>query len=187
MVDRITRAASRMHEMLEELLAVSRAGRVVNAPRPVPLKHVVREASEALAKEIEERGVAIDVAPDLPTVRADPTRLREVLQNLIGNAVRFMGDQPDPRIEISATRENGHTVCSVRDNGIGIAPEHFERVFGIFNRLNPSIEGTGVGLAVAKRVIEAHGGRMWIVSEGPGTGTTFRFSLPDVPPTSSQS
>jgi len=116
-------------------------------------------------------------------VYGDRQRLVEVLQNLLDNAVKFMGDQSDPRIEIGARSargedaEHGEPVFYVKDNGIGIAPEHYDRVFGLFNQLDPKIEGTGVGLALVKRIVEFHGGRIWVESEA-GKGATFCFTLP---------
>jgi signal transduction histidine kinase len=110
----------------------------------------------------------------------------EALQNLLDNAAKFMGAQKEPRIEIGwegqdAGAERGKSVFYVRDNGMGIAPEHFERVFGLFNKLDPKTEGTGIGLALVKRIIEVNGGRIWVRSE-PGKGSTFLFTLPTSDP-----
>jgi signal transduction histidine kinase len=113
-------------------------------------------------------------------VFGDRPRLLEVLQNLIDNAAKFMGPQKAPRIEIGQSgndREHGMPVFYVRDNGIGIASEHFERVFGLFNKLDAQSDGTGIGLALVRRIIEVHGGRIWVESE-IGRGTTFYFTLP---------
>jgi signal transduction histidine kinase len=101
-----------------------------------------------------------------------------VLQNLIDNAVKFMDTQAEPRIEIGQNGdEDGRPVLFVQDNGIGIAPEFHERIFGLFNKLDPRSDGTGVGLALVKRIVEIHGGRIWVESQA-GKGTTFYFSLP---------
>ena len=108
----------------------------------------------------------------------DQPRLLEVLQNLVENAVKYMGDQPKPRIEIGARRENDRDVCYVRDNGVGIEARYHHKVFGLFDKLQPDSEGSGVGLALAKRIVEVHGGRIWIESEGSGRGSTFCFSIP---------
>jgi signal transduction histidine kinase len=126
-----------------------------------------------------ERNVTIDVIPGMPSVRGDRLRLVEVVQNLLDNACKFMGDQPHPQIEIGGRLEDleqGKAVFYVRDNGIGIAPEHHERVFGLFSQLDPNVEGTGVGLALVKRIIEFHGGRIWVES-ALGNGSTFYFTL----------
>jgi signal transduction histidine kinase len=104
----------------------------------------------------------------------------EVLQNLLDNAAKYMGDQPDPRIEIGQRGEDaerGQLIFFVKDNGIGIAPEYHERIFGLFNKLDPKSEGTGIGLALVKRIVEVHGGRVWVESE-LGKGSTFFFTLP---------
>ena len=105
-------------------------------------------------------------------------RLLEVYQNLVENAVKFMGDQPAPRIEIGAHQNGEEVVCYVQDNGIGIDPRFHEKVFGLFDRLDQQVEGTGIGLALVKRIVEVHGGRIWVESTGEGHGSTFYFSFP---------
>ena len=120
----------------------------------------------------------IVIASGLPAVIADRVRVTEVLQNLIDNAAKFMGEQANPRIEIGGTSGDGEASLFVRDNGAGIDPSHHERIFGLFDKLDPKGEGTGVGLALVKRIVDAHGGRIWVESEGSHTGTTFRFTLP---------
>ena len=117
------------------------------------------------------------MAADLPTVHADRRRLLEVLQNLIENASKFTGSQAQPKIEIGWRRDGSEPVFYVRDNGQGIEPRFLERVFGLFEKLDPGGDGTGVGLALVRRIIEAHGGRAWAESEGLGHGATFCFTL----------
>jgi signal transduction histidine kinase len=114
-------------------------------------------------------------------VRGDATRLIEVMQNLLSNAIKFMGDQEAPEIEVgyAGPDKDGKAILFVRDNGVGIERQYQERIFGLFNRLDPTIEGTGVGLTLVKRIVENHGGRIWVVSE-PGQGSTFFFTLPVV-------
>jgi light-regulated signal transduction histidine kinase (bacteriophytochrome) len=126
---------------------------------------------------IEERGAVITHEP-LPTVIADKIQLAQVFQNLIGNAIKFH-KEGTPRVDIAARRSNGEWIFSVKDNGIGINPKDFDRIFVIFQRLHTRQEyaGTGIGLAVCKRILERHGGRMWVESS-PGQGSTFYFSLP---------
>ncbi len=177
--DQIGDAADKMARLLEELLELSRVGRQINAPESLDLNQLVQEALEGVAMQVEHQEVDIQVASDMPTIVGDAGRLREVFQNLIDNAIKFMGAQESPRIEIGAQRNNGEVRCFVRDNGIGIAPEYQDRVFNLFDRLDAGIEGTGIGLALIKRIIEVHGGRIWIVSEGEGQGSTFWFTLPE--------
>jgi PAS domain S-box-containing protein len=174
---RISIAVDRMELLLSDLLKLSRIGRFVNPSEIIPFDEVAREAVELAAGRIRDRGIAVDLHPRLPAVYGDRQRLVEALQNLIDNAARFMGDQHDPRIEIGQRgEENGSPVFYVQDNGMGIAPEHHEKVFGLFNKLDPAMDGTGVGLSIVKRVIELHGGRIWVES-GPGKGSTFYFTL----------
>ncbi|MCP4658144.1 MAG: hypothetical protein GY856_22260 [bacterium] len=174
----IRAATTKMGRLLEELLELSRIGRMVNPPEEVPLSELAREAVELVAGRIAERGVELVIPPEMPTVVGDRPRLLEVLQNLIENAVKFMGPQEKPRVEITAVEEQGETVCHVRDNGIGIDPRYHEKVFGLFDKLDPQVEGTGIGLALVRRIIEVHGGRVRVESEGEGRGSTFSFSIP---------
>ena len=182
-IQRITDATDKMQRLLNELLELSRVGRLKNESTGFPFRDLAQEASDLVQGRIMARGIRIFMDPDLPTVYGDRPRLTEVLQNLVDNAAKFMGDQTEPRIEIgSAGEEEGKPIFYVRDNGMGIAPEHFERVFGLFNKLDPKTDGTGVGLALVKRIIEVHGGRIWVESE-VGKGSTFFFTLPSFEPT----
>lgn len=177
-VDRISAAADRMKQLLDELLELSRIGRIVNPPQVFPLADLAREAAEHLDGQLRERNVCVEIADNLPTVRADRIRLLEVLQNLLENSVKFLGEQPNPRIEIGSRTGAEEPIYFVRDNGIGIDPRFHDKVFGLFEKLAPDSPGTGIGLALVKRIIEVHGGRIWIESAGPGTGTTICFTLP---------
>jgi len=184
-IQRINEATDRMHELLTDLLELSRIGRKMNAPEMISFESLVNEVIEIMNGRLRERGVEVIVKGEFQKVYGDRQRLLEVVQNLMDNAAKFMGDQLHPLIEIGqdGREENGNATFFVRDNGIGIAPEFHERVFGLFNRLNPGIEGTGIGLALVKRIVEFHGGRVWIQSEA-GSGATFYFTLPTVPPIS---
>ena len=152
----------------------------MNAPEMISFDYLVHEVIEIINGRLQEHGVEVIVNDGFQKVYGDRRRLLEVVQNLMDNAAKFMGDQPMPLIEIGQHGEsdNGFVTFFVRDNGIGVAPEFHERIFGLFNRLNPKIEGTGIGLALVKRIIEFHGGRIWIQSEA-GNGATFYFTLPD--------
>jgi signal transduction histidine kinase len=155
---------------------------VINPPEEVSLSVIAEEAVSLVAGAIDSRGVEVSIEPDLPTLVGDRPRLVEVLQNLIENAVKFMEDQPVPRVEITGEDDGEMVLCTVRDNGVGIDSRYLDTVFGLFNRLTSKGEGTGVGLALVKRIVEAHGGRAWVESEGPGRGSAFSFSIPRNPP-----
>lgn len=175
---RIQEAANKMHKLLTELLELSRVGRLMNQPEDIPFNSLVNDAMDIVHGQIEKLHITVQTQPNLPTVRGDRQRLTEVLQNLIDNAAKYMGDQPAPLIEIGQHgEEDGKPLLFVRDNGIGIAPEYHERIFGLFNKLDARSDGTGVGLALVKRIIEFHGGRIWVQSEA-GKGSTFYFTLP---------
>jgi PAS domain S-box-containing protein len=180
---RILEATERMRRLLDELLELSRIGRIVNAPQEIAFEAIVREAVELLDGPLKAQGVQVHIDPGLPTVYGDRVRLVEVIQNLVDNAVKFRGNQPEPRIEIGARVSElpGQTVFFVRDNGIGLEPVAYEKVFGLFNKLDARSEGTGVGLALVKRIIEVHGGRVWVDSPGLQGGTTFYFTLAAAP------
>ncbi len=177
-MERMVQAVDKMEQLLNELLDLSRIGRLVNPPTAVPLGELAEEAAQLVKGRIDRQRVRIVISPDLPTVVGDRPRLSEVLQNLIDNAAKYMGDQPEPRIEIGCRREGTEIVCFVRDNGGGIEPRYHDKIFGLFEQLDPEAEGSGVGLALVKRIVEIHGGRLWVESDGPGQGSTFYFTLP---------
>ena len=177
-IQRIQDAVDKMHLLLKELLELSRIGRIINLPEKILFNDIVREALELVHGQLETNKVTVQAQPGLPAIYGDRQRLIEVLQNLIDNAAKYMGDQPSPCIEIGQHgEESDHIIFFVKDNGIGIDPQYHERVFGLFNKLDPKTDGTGVGLAIVKRIIEVHGGRIWVKSE-VGKGSTFYFTLP---------
>lgn len=178
-IDRIKKAADRMAQLLEDLLELSRIGRQVNPPQDVSLTELACEAAEIVLGQIRERAVDVVIEEAMPVVQGDRVRLLEVFQNLIDNAVKFIGSQPEPRIEVGAQENADETVYFVRDNGVGIDPQYCEQVFGLFERLDADAKGTGIGLAIAKRIVEVHAGRIWVESEGTGQGSTFYFTLGD--------
>jgi PAS domain S-box-containing protein len=171
--------ANRMQRLIKDLLLYSRVTTRGAAPVPVDMKVVLGEAKDNLQVAIKETG-ALVTNNDLPVVAADHTQLVQVLQNLIGNAVKFRGETP-PRIHISAEKTGGDWKISIQDNGIGIEPQYFERIFVIFQRLHTAdkYQGTGIGLALCKRIVQRLGGNMWVESE-PGQGSTFYFTLKGV-------
>ncbi|HSD65535.1 MAG TPA: ATP-binding protein [Vicinamibacteria bacterium] len=180
-IARISDAVAKMQRLLAELLELSRVGRVVNPPETVSLGVLAREAEALVAGRIAERHVEVRIEEGLPPVWGDRDRLREVLQNLIDNAVKFVGDAPRPRVEIGMRRDASERVFFVRDNGIGIDPVFREKVFGLFEKLDPGSEGTGVGLALVRRILALHGGRVWVEPGEAGRGSTFCFTLAEPP------
>ncbi len=175
---RIRGAVEKMHTLLGELLELSRIGRLINPSGVFPFEELANNALELAHGQIETLRVAVSLQPNLPAVYGDPQRLTEALQNLIDNAAKFMGGQPNPQIEIGYEGdENGLSIFFVRDNGMGIPNELQGRIFGLFEKLDSRSEGTGIGLAIVKRIIEVHGGRIWVQSE-MGKGSTFFFTLP---------
>jgi signal transduction histidine kinase len=178
---RIRSATDRMAQLLEDLLELSRTGRIDRPHEDVPFEEVVREARSLAEGRLSTRGVSVEVEGPLPVVRGDRHRLVELVQNLLDNAAKFMGDRADPQVRIGSRQSGaaaGQVALYVRDNGIGIDPAHQGRVFELFHRLDPRVEGTGLGLALARRIVETHAGRIWVESAGVGRGSTFCFSLP---------
>lgn len=168
--------AQRMQRLLADLLAYSRVGSQGKPLAPVAAEGVAKRAIATLAGAIRRASASVSVGP-LPTVLADEVQLEQLLQNLTGNALKFRGERP-ATVEISATPLNDHWQFAVKDNGIGIDSQHRERIFQMFQRLHErgTYEGTGVGLAIAKRIVERHGGRIWLESELQ-VGSTFFFTL----------
>ncbi|MFZ6029128.1 MAG: sensor histidine kinase [Chloroflexota bacterium] len=182
-IQRILAATDKMQQLLEDLLELSRIGRITNPSQEIPFNRIVEEAIELVHGQITAGKVQVVIAENMPVIYGDRTRLVQVMQNLLENATKFMGDQANPRIEIGVTSSPFNfrlrdPVFFVRDNGIGIPPEHHERVFGLFSKLSTRSDGTGIGLALVKRILNTHGGDIWVESQGMGTGTTFYFTLP---------
>ncbi len=175
---RIQGAVNKMYVLLNDLLELSRIGRLMNKPEMVSFGDLVDDALQIVQGRLEAKGVTVQTQPDLPAIHGDRQRLVEVLQNLLDNAAKFSSEQPSPLIQVGLMgEENGKPIFYVRDNGIGIAPQYHDQVFGLFNKLEAGGEGTGIGLAIVKRIIEVHGGRIWVESE-IGRGATFCFTLP---------
>jgi light-regulated signal transduction histidine kinase (bacteriophytochrome) len=144
--------------------------------KPADCQVILREARDNLMRAIEESGAVITQEP-LPKVLGDEVQLLQLFQNLVANAIKFRG-QVSPRIRVSAQQSGPEWIFAIQDNGIGIAPEHQKRIFSIFQRLHHRSEypGTGIGLALCKKIVERHGGRIWVESQ-PGQGSTFYFSI----------
>jgi len=170
-------AADKMERLLDQILEFARIGHQKVAPVMVTLQEVVQEALDLVAGQIAERGVQVEATQETVWLHGDRFRLVQIFQNLVDNAVKFLGDQPSPRIEIGAEQEDGEIVLFVRDNGKGIDPQSHSKLFGLFEKLDPGTPGSGVGLATVRRIVEAHGGKIRAQSDGLGKGATFRFTL----------
>jgi len=171
--------AKRMQALINDLLAFSRVGRIERPRELVDLDDLVAHATSVLSLAIEETGATVEVRGDLPEVYGERSLLGLVLQNLISNAIKFHGDEP-PVVHVSARRDGGRWELSVADNGIGIDAEYADRIFVIFQRLHARevYAGTGIGLTMCRKVIEYHGGQIWLDLSQNGAGSTFRFTLP---------
>ena len=171
----------RMRHLIKDLLAYSRVGTRGKPFEPTPLEQILDEALSNLQVRIEETGATVKRGP-MPTLGVDGSQIVRLFQNLIGNSLKYAKSDVPPEIDLSARKEDGAWVFSIRDNGIGIPEEQFERIFGVFQRLHGrgEYEGTGIGLAICKKIVERHGGRIWVESEA-GVGSTFRFRLPEKP------
>lgn len=178
-LDFIEGAARQMGLLLDNLLQLARSGRIIGELGPVDLAATIHQALELSRGVLGESTVSLDIAADLPPIEGDAVRLREVFQNLLENAAKFSrrGNPLQVEITVKATG-NGQLLCTIRDNGIGIPPPYLERIFGLFERLDQNRGGTGVGLALARRIVDKHGGRIWAESAGEGKGTTFLIALP---------
>ncbi|HUL79379.1 MAG TPA: PAS domain S-box protein [Vicinamibacteria bacterium] len=171
--------ARRMQRLITDLLAFSRVATRGRPPAPADSNVALGEARANLFTLIDETGAQV-TSDELPVVRADATQLVQLFQNLVGNAIKFRRPDEPPQVHVSARWDGGQWAFAVRDNGIGIAPEFHSRIFAIFQRLHTSAQypGTGIGLAICKRIVERHGGKIGLESE-PGKGSTFSFTLPD--------
>jgi signal transduction histidine kinase len=176
-VAQISDAAKEMGKFVDELLDLSRVGRITNPPADAPFDGIVQDALKAAEGILKAKQVQVRVEAIFPFVHADRARIVQVMQNLITNAVKFMGDQSQPIIRIGFEEIDGEHIFSVSDNGIGIEKENQEKIFELFNKLDPNTEGTGIGLGLVKRIVEVHGGRIWVESEGVGKGSSFKFTL----------
>jgi|GEM_PF-600151 len=180
-LQRIINAAGKMDDLLRDLLELSRIGRMLNTFSEFPMSRLAHEVDELLTGSLQDRGVELLIDPDMPIIKADQARIREVLQNLVENAIKFMGDISQPQIHIGYLENYGEWTFFVRDNGIGVDPRYQHSIFGLFNKLDPNCEGTGIGLSLVKRIIEFHHGRIWVESPGLNQGSTFYFTLPQTP------
>jgi signal transduction histidine kinase len=166
-------STERARDLIDGVLVYAQAGEL--SVERVALGRLAADVAEDLGRRMEAAGATLEIA-ELPEVEGDPRQLRRVLQNLIGNALKFRGEPP-PRVELSALQETREWVVTVRDNGVGVDSDQASRIFEMFSRATSEAEGVGIGLAVCRRVVEAHGGRIW-VEAADGGGSAFRFTLP---------
>jgi len=177
-LDFIESAVKTMSNLLANLLNLARTGRAISEPQPVDLKHVVTLSLDFVSGDLSGIVVQQNFPDELPIIHGDPERLREALQNLLENAAKFCREVETPEIQVGCRVEDEQILCWVSDNGIGIAPKYHTKIFDLFEKLDASRVGTGIGLAVSRRIVEIHGGRLWVESEGLGKGSTFFVALP---------
>lgn len=176
-IERITLSATRMEQLIDDLLKLSRAGSMHGAVEEVSIAEIAAEVIDLLAAKISERGVMVNIDKSVPSILGERHRLLTILQNLIENAVKYMGDQQNPMIHVGCKVENEAKIFFVRDNGLGLDPSFQKKIFGLFMKVDNNSEGSGIGLAILKRIIEEDGGSIWVESEGIGKGCTFYFSF----------
>jgi signal transduction histidine kinase len=176
-IDHAVHGANRMRDLIDALLVCARVGHVATTDEIVDLNDVMLDVRQALSRALGAAGASLSYA-NLPTVTGDAAKLSQLFQNLIGNALKYRSSAP-PEVVVSAMEDDGRWVVSVRDNGIGIDAAHHREIFNAFQRLHrqETIPGTGIGLAICKRIVEQHGGQIWVESM-PGAGSTFHFSIP---------
>jgi len=185
-VERIQKNSEHMGTLIQDLLDLSRVGRIVGKPELVNIKNEISEIADGLSHQLRERGTRFVVKDEMPELWLDRTRIRQVFTNLISNANKFMGDEnADPTIEVGYGSQNGYHKFYVKDNGIGIDEEYHDKIFQMFQRLEDiAVEGTGVGLAIVKKIVNFLGGEIWVDS-AVGKGATMYFTLPKAVDTSS--
>ncbi len=187
-INHLVQASSRLGRLVDDLLSLSQAGRINRDLKSFNLNESLATVRRDLSDLIQRKNAALVIEGSLPEVVGDPQRIAQLLANLVGNGLKY-NQNPSPRIVVGQSdqphEENGHIVCFVRDNGIGIDPKFHQQIFGIFRRLhtNEDYEGTGAGLAICKKIVEAHGGKIWVESQ-PGKGAAFFFTLPKPTPRS---
>jgi signal transduction histidine kinase len=178
-LERIHVGARRMEVLVSDLLALSRVGRVVSSFRNVSSSEIVRKVTSGLTDRLKAKGIELVVPESLPAIHCDGERIYQVFENLLVNAIKFMGDTKDPKIEVGYEDRGDFHEFHVRDNGIGIDPKHHRKIFERFHRLKEleDEEGTGLGLAIVEKIVNNHGGKVWVESE-KGKGAGFYFTLP---------
>lgn len=175
---RIEEAAAKMTLLLNDLLELSRVGKSMKDPVTLDMNQLAQDVISRLTGIIDANKATVTVQPNLPMVRGDYHRLVEALQNLLENAIKYRSETNAPQIHIGCRKHGNETCFFVQDNGKGIDPLQHEQIFGLFNKLETTTQGSGIGLALVKKIIEKHGGRVWVESEGNDNGSTFCFTIP---------
>jgi len=171
-------AADKMHGLLSDLLELSRVGRVEENPETLTFTELAEAARDMVLGAIDRERAEVRIRPSALTLRGNRARLVEIWQNLIDNAVKYRHPERIPKIEIGVETTADGPVFFVADNGLGIAPRYQEKIFGLFNQLDPKAPGSGLGLALVKRIVEQYKGRIWVESDGD-SGSRFRLTLPE--------
>jgi light-regulated signal transduction histidine kinase (bacteriophytochrome) len=179
-INRIVGSSKQMHMLIQDVLTYSRVDSRARPFELVSLREVYNDSIQLIEASIDDAGGEVSHG-ELPAVMGDRSQLVQLMQNLIGNGLKYRGEKP-PHVQVSAELNGSNWLFSVRDNGIGIAAKHLERIFEIFKRLHDQQEypGTGIGLAVCRRVVHRHGGKIWAESAGEGHGSTFKFTIPEM-------
>ncbi len=177
-IERIGTSADNMKQLLDELLELPQVGNIVNKPQQIDLTSLFNDVIKLISQKIFQQKLTITFKDQLPSICADRQKMLVVVHHLIDNAIKFTSKQPCPKIEIGAIQKTNEVMVSLVDNGIGIEKKYHERIFRLFEQLNQQIEGTGIGLTLVKRIIEVHGGHVWVESEGLNQGAKFCFTLP---------
>ena len=176
-IQRISKSTIKMDVLLQNLLKLSIIGKSVDDYTVFPMSSAIEEALEQLEGLLKGKNIKIDYEKTMPLISGDKIRIVEVWQNLIENAIKYIGENSNPEIAIGAEVEGNENIYFIKDNGIGIEPIYHKKIFGLFEKLDPNIEGTGIGLAIVKRIIDFHCGKIWVESEGLGKGSTFNFTV----------
>ena len=178
-VSEIIHAATNMGRMIDHILEISHIDQAVNPQHRVSLATVVEDIMRTMRPKLEEGSVEVELAEPLPSVSGDRFRITQLIQNLLENSCKYVGEQRQPKIEIGvAEAPSGVRALYVKDNGEGINPEFHDHIFSLFSRINTEAEGSGVGLALVKKIARQHGGDVWVESEGNGKGTVMWVALP---------
>jgi signal transduction histidine kinase len=173
---RIIDVTGRMEHRLDDLLKLAKLGKIVEPTEAIDFKDLIDETVLMMFKRLDDNNISVKVASSLPTILGDRARLLEVVEILLDNAIKYIGDPPN-EICVDFRIEDTETVFLIKDNGVGIDPAQHDVVFELFHRLDNRSDGDGVGLAIAKRIINAHGGQIWVESEGVGKGSCLCFTL----------